>query len=497
MEEEIKLTDFMFVVRKNIGWILLVFIIVLGSVAAYTFTKAPKYEAISQVLVTDQDQMSLLLQKAGSRIDTGTQVEIIKSDAVLSPVYQKVPGIYMIDVLPSADSNVIQIRVTSENPQVAQDAANGIADSYLSYSVESKKEEAESISGFISEQITAYQIELDALNSEILVLESYTSRTVDQEMKYQALSQQRDAKEELYNYLLSRREEIRIAAKETSSNIKVIQYAGLPFIPISPNVPMNLVIGVILGLMASLGFAYIKETMRNTFRDVKDIEEIFGSSLLGSVPYTSHGRNSYLSLHHSGNQFTESIRMLRTNVLFYLKDKNMKMISVTSPQKGDGKSTLSVNLALSLAQNDSKVLLIDADLRNPTLDKMFSKVKSGPGIADIILSGVSLQDAIQKTQQKSLDFIPAGTKSAFPSELYGSNRMKAVLGDIKKMKYDVIIFDTASLEYAESSVLSADIEGTLLVVGYDKTNRGATEASKKTLKNIDVNVFGVVVNFIK
>jgi len=360
----------------------------------------------------------------------------------------------------------------------------------------------------LKKSLEQYQATFNSLNSDLLTLERKYDKTQNK-IQYQSLEQNIAAKETLYSTLLSRREEVGIVEKENSMDIKIIQRAVPTNKPVKPNIPLNIFIGIILGIMTGFGVAFSKEYIRNTFKSVEEIEKTFGPVIIGKVPIAQSfnkvifkvgnkkktKKYPFISI-KKNSEFAESMHMLRTNVLFYARDKNIKIVSITSPTEQEGKSTTCANLALSLAESNIKTLLVDANIRNPTQNSIFN-IPQKPGLSEVILGQSTLGDVIHMTKQGNLDIIPAGSVNYSPSRLFGSNQMKKVIETIKKMQYQIIIFDNSSLNCAESTVMARDSDASLFVIALDKTKKDLAVPGKNALDKVNVNIMGVVVTFVK
>lgn len=573
MEEEFELKDYLDLIKKH--WLLtsVLFIVIFGAVAAYTFTATPVYEVRSLVMVSDQDQTSVLSSQ-GSRVDIETQKEIIMSASVLYPVYAEyIDEEFEITAEPIKSSNVIEITVGSSDPVVATNVANDVVDSFVNYTQNTKTGDALEVNDFITEQLAEYKIELDNLNSELLDInserkdyeaelqniqdeidtiskeisninlmileyknkeelttyqqnrlnsleadkrskqatlnslaeqrEETRSQVTDLEVQYQALEQNVDAKEELYNYLLSRREEVSITAKERSGTVSVIEYASIPLEPVKPNKPMNLALGFILAVIGSTGFVIMRDFLANTFKSIKDVETTLDTKVVGVIPklkskFNLQGQPKYKNTRYNlmGRNkvtFIESIHMLRTNVQQMLKEKDTKVLSVASSQEGDGSSTIASNLALSLAKDGKRVLLIDLNLRNPTQHTIFKKTMS-PGYTDVALGKTELSKAIRKSSEKDMDLLTAGAHNNYPSDMFSSKILQGVLS---KLSYDAVILDSPSLEFSESSTIAAESDGVIMIVASEHTKKDVGLNAKDVLDKLKVRLLGVVVNFAK
>ncbi|MFW5747085.1 MAG: polysaccharide biosynthesis tyrosine autokinase [Nanoarchaeota archaeon] len=499
MDDEISFSEYYAIIKKNWLIVLLVTLLVYGGIIAYTFLSAPVFEATSLIIVEQQDTAVVLDQLRGQRLDIDTQIQIIRSMPILGAVERAVPYPFEVDIDAIQGSSVIEIVAESQSRRGAQLAANMIADRYINETLSQKREDAFSVSRVISDQIRTYQNELEDLNYLSLTMQDQKNRTAAEQIEYNALRQEIKAKEDLYNYLLARREEVGIVAQENSGAVRVIQYADIPISPVRPRILLNLGLGFFIALAAGFGMAFLLEYVRNTFQSVSEIEKRFGEVVMTSIPRLK--RSTYKLVQHVDHSVAESIRMLRANFLFFIKDNDIRTVCVTSPQQGDGKTTTAYNLARSLTRNRIKVLLIDADLRSPKFEKLFVRKGQVKGLSDVILGSSKLGDAIVEhkvagTDQK-LAVLYGGSPSSNPSELIGSHKMHDICRGLKRSEYDVVLFDCPSLQYSETLHMVSEVDGVLLVVGYDKTSKAASEAALKALKKAKSRIVGVVVNYLK
>ena len=519
MNEQIELADYFWMIRKNIILSAGIFIIILGCVALYTFTAPKTYEALSQIMVTSQDQTSMLLEAAPSRIDIETEKQIIMSASVMDAVYAKFPDNFEFKVDSVKNSNVIEIKVESKDPLIAAQIAQTIAESYIDYSRKTKQELALNINQFISEQIDQYKKELDTLSTSMLIYKNKKDLLPSEEIKFQSLKQNSDAKEKLYTYLLSRREEVGIAAQERSGNARIIEYAAVPLNPIRPNIPLNLALGLVLGAVLTVGIVFIKES--NGFRDSKDVESELGITVMGILPKRKKKYQNmpklidlfkspkfffsdltmlfkrrklpnldYYTINPT-SAFADAIHILRTNLMFSIRDTGL--VSVTSPEDREGKSVTSANLAISISSIGKKVLLIDANLRNPTLGMVFGLKENMTGLSEMILHNTKPEDAIRKTKYKGLHFLPAGKSAGSHTDIFSSEKAKHVFEMLKRGGWDVILIDGPSLTHPEGIMLAANSHYTLLVTGQSKARNIAIKA-KETLTKVKAHLAGIVIN---
>ena len=188
----------------------------------------------------------------------------------------------------------------------------------------------------------------------------------------------------------------------------------------------------------------------------------------------------------------ESYRVLRTNIQYSSIDKKIERILVTSSEPGEGKSTTSGNLALTFAQDEKKVLLIDCDLRKPSIHKKF-KISNNLGLSNVILDKSKLSKALVK-RSEYLDILPSGKVPPNPSELLGSKALEELLDELDDV-YDVIILDTPPVHaVTDAQILSTKVDGVILVVRAEKTKKDSVIAAKESLQKVNANILGAVLN---
>jgi len=192
---------------------------------------------------------------------------------------------------------------------------------------------------------------------------------------------------------------------------------------------------------------------------------------------------------------SEAYRTLRTNIQYSSFDKQIKTIVVTSAEAAEGKSTVSGNLALSFAQNEKKVIIIDCDLRKPSIHKNF-KISNLIGLSEVIIGKVKLEEAIQK-RNNNLDILPSGKIPPNPSEMLSSIAMTTLIEKLKE-RYDIIILDSAPLKaVTDAQILSTKVDGTILVIRAQRTNKESVIEAKNLLTKVGANIIGAVLHAVE
>ncbi len=259
--------------------------------------------------------------------------------------------------------------------------------------------------------------------------------------------------------------------------------------PAKPNVAINLALGGILGLMFGLGLAFFLEYMDTSVKSLDDVERFLGVPVLAVVP------KDVGVLHRTSgfNPDAEAYRILRTNIEFNRKNPDANCITVTSGGAGEGKSTTLCNLAFVCAQGGYSVLLIDADLRRPSMHTHFD-VSNTVGLTNYLTSNVTLEEVVVRTPVENLYFLPSGMLPADSAGILNSQRMSELIADVKS-RFDLVLIDSPPiLGVSDASVLANEADLTLLVVQHRKLPRHMLMRVKQTVENVGGKVIGVVLN---
>ncbi|MFQ8632104.1 MAG: CpsD/CapB family tyrosine-protein kinase [Intestinibacter bartlettii] len=202
------------------------------------------------------------------------------------------------------------------------------------------------------------------------------------------------------------------------------------------------------------------------------------------------------SLEKPQSNISEAYRTIRTGIEFSNLDKDLKIICITSSKKDEGKTTVLSNLGVSFAKIDKKVLLIDADLRNPSISKMFD-TSNTQGLMDILLGKKNIQDCVKKTKQENLYILTGGTIPPNPAEVLSSKKMSEFIESIKD-EYDYIFIDSPPVGVvSDASIISAYSDGVIFVVGANEVDSNLAKIAKERLDSVKANIVGVILNKFK
>jgi succinoglycan biosynthesis transport protein ExoP len=332
-------------------------------------------------------------------------------------------------------------------------------------------------------------------------------------IQYSILKRDLESYRQLYEGLMQKMKEAGVSAGLKSNNFRIVDVARVPTSPVEPNIPRNLAFALILGLTSGVGVAFLLEGLDSTVRTTEQAQMISGFAPLGMIPLGSRtardGTNSKRLVIASSkevvelvtqvrpqSQMAESYRALRTSLLLSNLGAPPKVIMITSALPQEGKTTTSINCAVVLAQKGIRVLLIDADLRRPSIHKTLGM---GPrsGLSNVLTGSATLQQAITRSPLlPNLWVLPAGTPPPNPAELLASTNMRDVLEELRG-QYDHIVLDTPpALSVTDAVVLSQRADAVVLVIRSGQTTKQALRRSRDILMQVNAKVSGVLLNAV-
>lgn len=441
--------DFLNSVRKHVILAVVTFVVVVAAVCGYTFTRTPMYTATTTLFASykaqpmdgDNTQADLYNRSSATsyiRSQMVTYPDLVTTEAVLDPVIQKLNLDVSASALASsvnatnpADTYLLKISVVNADPKLAADIANGVAES----------------------------------------------------MKKLAAGT-------LYNAN---------ASSTSPIDLSVVQSAHQPGGPSSPNVRLNILAGVVLGVIIGFVAAVLADLLDRKIRKIEDAQSIFNDvSVLGSMAQDSNYEgNVPIVISSPSSHEAEEIRRLRTNLQFVVADKTAlsNVLVITSGGSSEGKSTLSINLAAAYAEAGNSVLLIDTDLRNPSVAKKLN-LNGDVGLTHLITGQLRSTDVIQKYWRGNFHILPAGKKVPSPSILLNSDTMRSLIRQVAE-KYDQVIIDTAPLQVTnDATVFAKEGAEMLFVVGLGRALKGTLRGVAEEMQTVGVKITGLVANFV-
>ena len=332
----------------------------------------------------------------------------------------------------------------------------------------------------LEEQLAATKNELLNLNEKFI--------------QYSIMKRDVDANRVVYEALTANIKKEGVTEQSQSVNVWVLKDAYLPGAPSKPNKRRNLILGLVLGLMAGVGCAFLIEYLDNTIKSDKDFESRYGITVLGTVEKLREKGKKIVSyiVQKPLSPIAESYRLVRSGLLLSSPEQPPKTILVSSMGQGEGKTTTSINIARVFSQNGKKVLIIDCDLRRPRVHTVFS-MQNDKGLSNY-LSGTMQENIIHKVAGEELFVITAGPIPPNPSDLVGSKRLRSL---IEKMRehFDFILVDSPPVQLVTDSLaLSHLVDGTVIVVKAGVTTYDMVQSGLKKLRDVQCRILGVVLN---
>lgn len=327
------------------------------------------------------------------------------------------------------------------------------------------------------------------------------------ELAYRQLAREAETNSRLYDLVLKRLKETDISRLLQDNNIRILDRALVPEVPVMPKVPLNLLIGAILGMLLGVALAFLAEVLDSSVKTQEDVESLLGLTFLGVIPTIKQSNTGpekgmllpdgeTRDLHvfeFPKSTVAECCRTIRTNIMFMSPDRKVKRLLITSAGPREGKTVTSVNIATVMSQSNSRVLLIDTDMRRPRVHRCFG-MENHVGLSSLILGEVEYADAIAPTPVPNLDVLLCGPIPPNPAELMHTERFQKILADLDDM-YDVIIMDSPpTIAVTDSMILSQMVDGLLLVVKGGQTSKVFVRKAVSRLRGVNAPILGCVVN---
>jgi capsular exopolysaccharide synthesis family protein len=319
------------------------------------------------------------------------------------------------------------------------------------------------------------------------------------------LEREVEAAQATYETLLKKLQEVRITEQQNVGNARIIQAALVPEKPVTPRKSLNFGLGGVVGVLLAIVTALVLDARDTSIKTVRQVRELLGYTLLGIVP-------NFEKIDKVGSRtrvperaipkipvrdaprslISETYGMLYANLKFLSSDKEVRVITITSAVPKEGKSTVSANLALAIAQLGFKVLLIDADMRHPSQHAVW-ELRNSVGLSNVIVEQIELKTAI-KEAMPNLYVLTSGLLPPNPLALLNSRRMASLIEDFTQ-RYDYVIIDTPPLSAAaDARILSAMTDGMLIVVQPKLVDSASAIAAQELLEQSGQNVLGMVIN---
>lgn len=281
---------------------------------------------------------------------------------------------------------------------------------------------------------------------------------------------------------------------EAPIRVSIVDDAEITDVPVSPNKIRNYGLGIVLGLLIGVGAAVLRDLLDTTVATSEDVGEVTSAPILGNINADPAAVKKLPSLAlGEATPWAESFRVLRTNMQYVQVDHDHRVFVVSSSLPAEGKSTTSVNLAITLASAGERVALVECDLRRPTMADRLS-IDSAVGTTSVLIGKVSLEDALQPYEDTTLSLLPCGPRPPNPSELLQSHSMELLIKELRE-SFDIVLLDAPPLlPVTDAALLAAQADGLLAVVRHGKTTRDQLRHALERVESVGAKCVGVVIN---
>ncbi|MFT5807260.1 MAG: succinoglycan biosynthesis transport protein ExoP, partial [Moritella dasanensis] len=358
----------------------------------------------------------------------------------------------------------------------------------------------------ISKLVTGINRDLKTKQSNVAALEREYSKiqgqfqdVIGKDNEYQKLVRDVESNRKLFNTFLERSKETALTSDFNAAVARFTDRAHTPSKPITLSTKILVSIAFLLSIILHITYLLVKEYFTDNFNSVGDIETKLGLPVLGVLPKIARKRNQDLDLYYffdeEGRQFSESIRTLRTSFLLAQGQQVNQVIGIISSQPNEGKSTTATNIAFSLAQIE-KTILIDADMRKPSLASNFNIPKDKPGLAQLIRGEANLSDCITVDKASGTHIMTCGPTPKNAQELLSSKRFKLLLENLRQ-SYDRIVIDTPPIQaVSDSLIISLHTDAIIYVIKSEETRVRLVQNGVRRLAKVDANLVGIVMNHV-
>ncbi|MGZ4153342.1 MAG: polysaccharide biosynthesis tyrosine autokinase [Actinomycetota bacterium] len=484
--------DYATTLRRWRSTIAVITFLVLGLAAAYSYTRPPVYSSDASVLVkpvqTSTEPARL------SDIDAQTEMKIATSYDVAQDVAQRLgvrdPRALLGHVSASMTegSQILTITFTAKNPDEARLGAQTFAQAYLNYRAAIANDAIARLQASIVSNIGKVKEKIQQLKDDLrgAAPGSADEQTLNQDLQIQSA------------LLVNLQSQLGSFSVTSGVPGTIIDPAGRPAAPSSPNHPFDLAAGLFVGLLLGAGVAFLREQMQQRIDSPEEVEGVLGVPALTTVPRMGRvGRRRAAGLavdRDSTGGVAQSYRLLRTSLLAARERSAIRVVLVTSAGAGEGKTTTAANVAAALAEVGAQVVLVSADLRKPTLHQIFG-VPDKPGLTEVLANGAKLARAMRKTTVKNVRLVPSGNiaRSTDAANLLESPRMRAVLDELRGADW-VIVDAPPVLGPPDALILSDLADAVLFVVDAHTTGERNAAAACRQIGRAGGRVIGAVIN---
>ena len=472
--------------------ILLIVAITTGSALFFSYRRTPIYSSTAEVQVTPLSASQILTTNPyWTLANMDNEIHVVQSAAVgglANRAMDGEAGSGTLSVEVPANTQILQIGYSHPDPQTAHRGAQAFANAYLMYRTRVAVDA-------YAQARQAIQTQIDELREDLedaqVALEAAPAGSSDETVAADRVDSLSDQIAGL---------ELQVASL-TAPDITpgtLIQPAEVPALPSSPDHRQDAALGFVAGLVLGVGFAFLRERMDDRIHGRAELEAAVGAPVLAVVPrikgWRKRSQTRLVTASASDSPAGEAYRTLRTNLQFISRDASMRVISVTSPHAGEGKTTTVANLATTLALTGKRVMALSADLRKPRLHRFFG-LDNEDGLSSVLAGQAQLADVARRVEGlDSLRLVTSGPVPPNPAELLSSDAMESLLMHLRSSA-DYIVIDTPpALVVTDAMIVAPRVDGVVVVVDADETTGAAASHTIEQLEQVGAKVIGSVLN---
>lgn len=503
-----ELRQYFALVRKWAWLLILTTVIAAGSSYFYSRNISPTYVSSTTILVGQVFNNPTPNSAGSSDYQTGSFADAYALLAVQPPILQATaqainwPGpwqsLYFMVSANSVGSQLLRISVTDGDPHEAKTIADEIAHQLiLQGPISAQQKQAEDQRTFVTAQLAQVKLQIESNQKTLTNLSNQAALETDPKKLTDLNDRISALQEKINNWQTNYANLSAILSSGSNLFLSVLAPAQEPTTPVSPNVPQNVLFAAVAGLALAGGAVFLLEYLDDTIKDADDAQRVLNLSTLGAITRIANVRDladSLITLKHPRSPIAEAYRVLRTNLRFSGIENPAGALLVTSAGPGEGKTTTAANLAVALAQGGKRVVLVDTDLRRPTLHKIFG-LPNEVGLSSMFLEdGTTLETVLQPTGVEGLSVITSGPLPPNPAEVLDSKQMSKVLTNLRAQADMLILDSPPALAVADASILGSRCSGAILVVDAGHTRTDVSRRAVETLHKTNVKVLGIVLN---
>ena len=498
---ELELRDYIHVLARRKWTVVTAVFFTVGTALALSFLQTPVYQGSAEMLLGQRSTESLFDLDAQARVDPNrsmqTEIEILKSGPVRAEVRRQLGVAPPVSATPVGQTDVVEVKARSTDPEQAAVIANTYARSYIDFRRKQAVEDLVAAAAQMQTKVNELQAQIDTRTAQINSSDPKTRAEVEARLRPQV-----DALVSQQSLFKQRLDQLQVDAALKTGGAQLVTPALASDSPVEPTPVRSGAVALVAGLMFGIGMAFLFDYLDDSIKSKEDVERAApGIPVLGFIPAVSGWRDReesrVISRDDPTSPAAEAYRSLRTSVQFLSLDHPVQALVLTSANAGEGKTTTISNLAVALARAGQEVIVVDCDLRRPRLHRFFG-VSSAVGFTSVLLGDTPLSGSLQRVSgEDRLRVLAAGPLPPNPSELLSSPRAAELFAALRRHA-DVVLVDASPvLPVTDATVLSAQVDATLLVVAANSTTRKQAARAVEILRQVDANLVGTVFNGVK